>query len=383
MATGCYVHVPFCSGGKCPYCAFYSIHYNREIAYKFVDSAIMQASRDLCDEIETLYFGGGTPICLSLNQIRRLVEGIKDQSKIADDCEITLEASPESLDLSKIELLKELDVNRISIGVQAFSDRLLRQLGRKHNSNAARNAVRKAVKADFEVSLDLMYGIPGQDVEDWEVTLREAVESGINHISLYCLSYDFETPLYSSMKSGEIVPVEEEIEEKMYFRAIEILGDNGFERYELSSFARQNKVSKHNLNYWKGGGYHGIGPSAHGYSPGPPEWVRRANIADVGEYIGRIGKGIDAADFEERLSITQRINEFLMLRLRLKEGFSADDIREALPEIDPGKLLKRMEIPIEMGYLSGDGRRVFIPTAKLFVSDESIVRALDAFGKIE
>lgn len=379
MAVGCYVHIPFCSGGKCPYCAFYSIRYNREIADKYVDSAIIQASRDLRDEIETLYFGGGTPTCLSLNQIRRLVEGIKDQSKIADDCEITLEVSPESFDLSKIELLKELDITRISIGVQAFSDRLLRQLGRKHSSNAARNAVREAVKADFEVSLDLMYGIPGQDVEDWEVSLREAVESCVNHISLYCLSYDFQTPFYSSMERGEIVPVEEEIEEKMYFRAIEILEDNGFKRYELSSFARQNKVSKHNLNYWKGGGYHGIGPSAHGYFPGPPEWIRRANIADVGEYISCIEKGIDVADFEERLSITQRINEFLMLRLRLKEGFSADDIREALPEIDPGELLKQMEIPIEIGYLSVDTGRIFIPTGKLFVSNESIVRALDAF----
>lgn len=381
MGYGCYVHIPFCPGDKCPYCAFYSIPFDKQTADYFVEASIKHASRLCREDIATLYFGGGTPTSLTSKQIERLLYGILSQINTLSYCEITFETSPEAIDDQKLNALHKYGVNRLSIGVQSFSNDLLKKLGRRHDSSMARNAIQKALAKNFDVTIDLMYGIPGQDMAEWEFSLKEAVNYGIDHISLYCLSYESGTPYSDLLDNGHIERTSEDIEQAMYFRAIDILADAGFDRYELSSFARDGKISRHNVNYWLGGGYYGIGPAAHGYYPGPPDWIRYANVANLADYIDRIEQGAEVIDSEEELSPAQRIEEFIMLRLRLAEGFSRKDIENELPQVDLKEFVECLQKPIKQRFLAYEAGRFFIPKEMLFVSNSSIVAALRAVEK--
>jgi len=382
MGRGCYVHIPFCAGGKCPYCAFYSVPYRRELTDDLIEMLIEEARREGIERIDTLYFGGGTPTSLNAIQIERLLSELLPIVCLSDNAEITFEAGPDTLDPQKMELLRNSGVNRLSIGVQSFSNRLLKTLGRRHSVESANRAIRSATEHGFEVSIDLMYGIPGQSISDWDESLRAVVSAGVNHVSLYCLSFEKNTPFETFRNAGRLVPADDDMESAMFFRAVETLGAEGFLRYELSNFAREGKVSRHNLNYWLGGGYYGFGPSAHAYYPGPQDWVRIGNTPNIEDYIEKLSMGESPRSFEEKLTPNQLVEEFLMLRLRLVEGFSIDDAQKAFPEIGGEVLFETLRNPIERGFLQMEFDRVFVPEKMLFVADSCIVEALRAVEKV-
>lgn len=378
MAFGCYVHVPFCSGAKCFYCAFCSIPYDNDLAEKYIDALLAEARRECFEPISTLYFGGGTPTSLSQKQLERMFSGALSRLTTLPDCEITFEASPESLDAEKLAILRDLGAKRLSIGVQSFSDKLLRILGRRHDSKTAVSAIETALLSGFEVSIDLIYGVPGQSLRDWEETLERAVDYGVEHISLYCLSIEENTPFEQMLNDGILPPADEDSEFEKFERAVSVLSSASFLRYELSNFAMESKFSRHNLNYWRGGGYYGLGASAHSYFPGPPSWTRYANTSDIRKYIAQNLAGSTSRDFEEVLTLEQRVEEFIMLRLRLAEGFSREDVIGFLPEIDAEKLFDHLEKPIAEGFLELREGRVSIPENNLFISNECIIRAISA-----
>ncbi|HDR91117.1 MAG TPA: radical SAM family heme chaperone HemW [candidate division Zixibacteria bacterium] len=381
MGRGCYVHVPFCAGGKCPYCAFYSVPYRSELADKFILALVEEARREGFAEIDTLYFGGGTPTSLSANQLERLLSKLLPIMRLRDNAEITFEAGPETLDDEKLAILRNQGAGRLSIGVQSFSEGILETLGRRHSVESANRAIRSALGHGFEVSIDLMYGIPGQSMADWEESLGAAVSAGVDHVSLYCLSFEENTPFEALLIDGKLAPINDEEESAMFFRAVEFLSAEGFARYELSNFARKGKVSRHNRNYWLGGGYYGLGPSAHAYYPGPKYWIRGGNTPNIEDYIGKLSEGESPRLFEEKLTPTQLVEEFVMLRLRLAEGFSIDDTQEALPQIGGEFLFEALRSPIERGFLKMESGRVFIPEEMLFVADSCIVEAFRAVEK--
>lgn len=381
MSRGCYVHIPFCTGEKCPYCAFYSVPYCRELADDLIEMLIEEARRENVEKIDTLYFGGGTPTSLSSGQLERMLSGLLPILHLSDNAEITFEAGPESLDSEKLALLRKFGTSRLSIGIQSFSDAILNILGRRHSVEMANHAIRGALDKGFEVSIDLMYGIPGQSMADWEESLCAAVSAGVSHISLYCLSFEENTPFEAMRESGEIAPGDDDTDSAMFYRAVEYLGAGGFRRYELSNFAREGKVSRHNLNYWLGGGYYGWGPSAHAYYPGPQEWVRASNTPNIEEYIEKMREGECPRSFEEKLTPLQRIEEFIMLRLRLAEGFAIVDAEDSLPDIDTNILLDALRGPANRGFLKIEDGRVFIPEKMLFVADSCAVEAIRAVEK--
>ncbi len=381
MSRGCYVHIPFCAGGKCPYCAFYSVPYRRKLADDLIEMLIEEARRESIERIDTLYFGGGTPTSLSSCQLERLLSGLLPILHLTDNAELTFEAGPETLDSEKLTLLRKFGTTRLSIGVQSFADGILEILGRRHGVERANQAVRDALDQGFEVSIDLMYGIPGQSMGDWEASLSAAVSSGVNHISLYCLSFEENTPFETLRNAGRLVPVDDDMESAMFFRAVETLGAEGFLRYELSSFARNGRVSRHNLTYWLGGGYYGFGPSAHAYYPGPQDWVRTGNTPNIKEYLDKLENGEHPRSFEEKLTPLHRIEEFIMLRLRLAEGFAIDDAGKSFPDIDLQTLLDALREPANRGFLKIEDGRVFIPDKMLFVADSCAVEAIRAVEK--
>jgi len=378
MPLGCYVHIPFCAGGKCPYCAFYSIPYDKEFSNSYVDSAIAQISRECVSEVDTLYFGGGSPTSLNTEQLRTLLGGAIEKIELSASSEITVEASPETLQAEKITLLKELGVGRLSIGLQSLSNSVLCMLGRRHDSDCAKRAVASAVEKGMAISIDLIYGVPGQTFAQWDESLEYAINCGAEHVSLYCLSYEPGTLFTKRLADGVLSQMDESTEKRMFFRAVDMLGGEGLEHYELSSFARKGKRSRHNMKYWLGEGYYGIGVGAHGYSPGPPEWTRYSNISDVSAYIEGINRFGDVREVYEKLGLYQRAEEFLLLNLRLIEGFDIADIRRCLAGIEPDELIKTLSPLVEKGYLSNRAGRIAIPEEMLFVSDGVILEAANA-----
>jgi oxygen-independent coproporphyrinogen-3 oxidase len=378
MAFGCYVHVPFCSSAKCLYCAFCSIPYDSDFAEKYIYALLDEARRECLEPISTLYFGGGTPTSLSSKQLNKTFSGMLSILNILPDCEITFEASPETLDAEKLDILRDLGAKRLSIGVQSFSNKLLQTLGRRHDSKTAVSAIETALLCGFEVSIDLIYGVPGQSLLDWEETLERAVDSSAEHVSLYCLSIEENTPFERMLNDGFLPPADEDLELEMFEHAGLVLSSAGFRRYELSNFAKGNKISRHNLNYWRGGGYYGLGASAHSYFPGPPRWTRCANTSDLQKYTLQIREGRSPREFEEVLTPEQRVEEFIMLRLRLAEGFSREDVMDFLPEIDADDLFERLGKPISEGFLEFRNGRVSIPENRLFISNECVVRVICA-----
>lgn len=309
---GLYIHIPFCIS-KCPYCDFNSYAGKMQYVKQYIESLILEATAFKEAEIQTVYIGGGTPTCLEKNDILYLFECINKNFKLMQGAEITIEANPATIDKDKLKSLKDAGINRISIGVQSFDSGMLKALGRIHSANDARRAVNDARLAGFDnISIDLMFSLPGQTLETWAQDLRAAVSLDISHISCYGLKIEQGTPFYSK----NIKPLNEELDRAMYLAAIELLDKNGFEQYEISNFARDKKYSKHNLCYWKCKEYIGLGAGAHSYTDGE----RYSNTKDLCEYIQKIRRGQSVK--ENSIILTERdvLVEQLIMGMRLCEG---------------------------------------------------------------
>lgn len=308
-----YIHIPFCKS-KCNYCSFISFN-KLELKEKYLLALKKQIESEYKQEkLNTLYFGGGTPSLLSIDEINSLISLFK----LEDYAEVTIEVNPDSVDSSFLMRLRELGINRISIGTQTFNEHLLKLIGRRHNSEQIFNAVNWAVDAGFEnISLDFIYGLPTQSIEDFEADLKKTVELPIQHISLYGLKIEEGCHFYKH-KPKKLPNLD--IQADMYLKAIEILTQAGFEHYEVSNFSKTGFNSRHNKNYWDNNSYYGFGCAASGYV----DSLRYQMEPDLEKYILNPLK----KDFEQKLTKDEILEEEIFLGLRRTKGLNIDEINQ-------------------------------------------------------
>jgi oxygen-independent coproporphyrinogen III oxidase len=308
-----YIHIPFCER-KCPYCSFYSVPYDRDLARVYVDSLFGQIER-IEENISTIYIGGGTPTVLHKDLIGKALCGLKRFT--GDDIEFTVEANPESLNEEKVKLFLDCGVNRLSIGIQSFTDDKLRKLGRIHTAAEAVKAIDISRKAGFNnISIDLIFGVWGETASDWKAELKKAARSPVKHISCYCLTYEENTALIAAKNAGKVLPLNEEVVAQIYRYTLDYLPGQGFEHYEVSNFAKKGHRCGHNLKYWDNDPYIGLGASAVSYLDG----IRKTNVPDIKEYIKKVKAGEDPVVSSEKLSDADKAKETAAVKIRTKEG---------------------------------------------------------------
>lgn len=331
---GIYIHVPYCKG-KCLYCDFFSGGARIAEWDRFVDAILNELTirrEEIPENVDTIYIGGGTPSLIPPGQFTRLASSLfrilRDEGRLCGvvPLEFTLEANPEDVSVEMLECWRKSGVDRLSVGVQSFSDRLLRSVRRGHSSRQALEAI-KIGKAYFpNISLDLIYGLPGQTFADWEKDLRVAVSLDPAHISLYSLMYEEGTAMTLLRDRGEIMETDEDVSLEMYRKAVRLLGEAGLEQYEISNYARPAHESLHNSGYWSGMPYLGLGPAASSYDG---YRGRATNLTRIKEYLDRYGNGIanGYSPARETLSDEELAEEYILTRLRRKEGFLVEDYR--------------------------------------------------------
>jgi oxygen-independent coproporphyrinogen-3 oxidase len=320
-----YVHIPFCAK-KCSYCDFNAYSGMGALAYSFVNALLKEiAGSELKGRpVSTIFFGGGTPTYLAAEQLTAILAAIGSQYNILPDAEISAEANPTSAEADKFEAMRSAGFNRLSIGVQAFQDRLLRAVDREHSAEEAVEAFQKARSAGFEnISIDLMFGLPEQTREDWEESLERAIELGTEHLSVYSLTIEPGTRFERLHAGGKLALPDEDSELWMYERAIERLYEAGLEHYEVSNFARRGYQARHNLTYWHNREYIGFGPGAVSYIEGR----RWTNEKLPSRYIAKIRDGKSLTTEEEQLSTEGALAETLMVGLRLREGIALSPLK--------------------------------------------------------
>lgn len=328
--SGIYIHIPFCRR-KCIYCAFYSVallsrkqDYLDALRYEIEQTLNYLPSRN----INTVYLGGGTPTLLSINEIEGILTKIRRHYTLKPDGEFTIEANPEQLHKTYLKDLLSLGINRISIGVQSFNDETLRFLGRKHNAEEAEAAVHLAAAAGFDnISIDMIYGISQRQTGEWEADLQKACSLPIQHLSCYALTKEENTMLWRKIHRHELPDMDEDLANQEFHQLLQCCRENGFEQYEISNFARNGKVSRHNSAYWTGEPYLGLGPSAHSFDRKSRKW----NVSDLSQYIDDIATGHFSGD-SETLSLDDQYNECVMLGLRTAKGINLAQITELYGE---------------------------------------------------
>ncbi|WP_020530931.1 radical SAM family heme chaperone HemW [Flexithrix dorotheae] len=322
--AGIYLHIPYCKKA-CHYCDF---HFSTNFSTKneLVDAISEELKIQkafINSDIETVYFGGGTPSLLSLEELSIIFNAIWKNFNIVENAEITLECNPDDLSSQKLKDLQNLGVNRLSIGVQTFDNELLKFLNRAHSSIEAENAIKKAQDQGFEnITIDLIYGIPNNSHNVLETDLKKAISLEVPHISAYCLTIEERTVFGNWLKKGKINSPNEDFEAEQFEIVVDYLRRNGYEQYEISNFARDKKYSKHNSNYWNQTSYLGIGPGAHSFNGE----IRQFNIRNNSKYIKSIMKGIIPAEIEY-LSQNEKVNEFILTTLRTIWGSNLDFIK--------------------------------------------------------
>ena len=316
--AGIYIHIPFCKQ-RCTYCDFY-----KEISTEHIESFVhtliveMQLRKEYLHgaSISTIYFGGGTPSVLNYNQLKAIFDSIFALFHVVDDAEITMEANPDDLSEAYLQLLSSLPFNRLSIGIQSFSDDDLKAINRRHTAQQAKDAVLQARKHGFEnISIDLIYALPGQTLSSWEMQLHEAFALDVEHIAAYGLTYEKGTALWRQRNKGLVQVVEDEVTLQMYNLMRLKMNENRFDAYEISNFAKPGFRSQHNSSYWKFIPYLGLGPSAHSYDGNSRQW----NIASVKKYIDQIASQRSFYEIET-LSTQDYYNDFVMVSLRTSDG---------------------------------------------------------------
>lgn len=320
---GLYVHIPFCKQ-KCMYCDFPAYQnlqdYYETYVYALVqemDLWVSEHPESKAKPIDTIYFGGGTPTELSIQQLQMIVDKIKSTFTITDDCHMTIESNPGEVDLQYLTKLVKLGFNRISFGVQTFDDKALTMLHRSHNGEKAKQAVYEAKEAGFtDINIDLIYGLPRQTLEDIQHNLHILKGLPINHISTYGLQVEVGTYLYHLVQKNLISIPSESIDELIYDTMMEGLKELGFERYEISNFAKDNSYSRHNLKYWHYVDYLGFGAGAHSFYDG----IRRSNNRNVMPYIQAVDRYTMPTIDTETITVERAQEDFCFLALRTKWG---------------------------------------------------------------
>jgi oxygen-independent coproporphyrinogen III oxidase len=324
--AGIYVHIPFCKQA-CHYCDFHfstNVKFQSEIVRALRNELALQKSYLDNAKIETIYFGGGTPSLLSNGEISEILEAIDEHFDIDDAAEITLEANPDDLTKDKLRALKALGINRLSIGIQSFDEFILKFLNRAHDAGMAQNSVKYARAVGFEnISMDLMYSIPGQDLTAWKKNIAKALELHPEHISSYSLTIEAKTAFGKWASQKRISVPDDDISAAEMIALIETLDIAGYQHYEISNFAKPGYISRHNSSYWSGKKYLGIGPSAHSYNGNG----RQFNIDNNHLYLKSIESGRVPAT-RETLSQEDKINDWILTTLRTSWGTDLKKLRK-------------------------------------------------------
>ena len=362
---GIYLHIPFCKQA-CHYCDF---HFSTSLKKKgaLVDALCKELElrkEEITGPVETIYFGGGTPSLLSPEELKMIFETIYSLFSISADVEVTMEANPDDLSEETLAMLAASPINRLSIGVQSFFEEDLLLMNRAHNAVEALDSIKNAKRYFDNISLDLIYGIPGLSNERWEKNLQIALELGVPHISSYALTVEDRTALKSLIEKGKIAPVEEELAKEHYEIMVSKLEKEGFENYEFSNFGKPGYYSRNNTAYWFGKSYLGIGPSAHSFDGTARTW----NISNNTLYIKSIEKG-ELPSEREVLSPRDRYNEYIMTRLRTKWGILLKEVEEDFGPEYAEYLIKEAQPLLKKGLMEQERGSLFISRKAKFLSD--------------
>jgi oxygen-independent coproporphyrinogen III oxidase len=354
VKLGVYIHIPFCRR-KCLYCDFpsvagresliedYTTALCREIAGK---GGILSAYR-----VDTVYFGGGTPSLLSLQQLEQIFAGLQRYGRLEAGAEVTLEANPGTLDRGKLDGLRSVGVNRLSIGEQSFDDEVLAAAGRIHDAAEAVRTVEDAAAGGFDnISIDLMFGLPGLSAGGFRAGLEQAADLPARHISAYGLKLEEGTPFYRAHEAGKLELPDEDEEAAMYDLAAYFLPEHGFHRYEISNYAKEGAQCRHNLKYWRFDDYLGLGCAAHSFIRGE----RSANTADVAGYIAAVGQGREPQECRETPEIEVAMAEYAFLALRTAQGLSYKDFVDHFGMSFCARYGRELEKLSRQGLLVGD-----------------------------
>lgn len=386
--AGIYIHIPFCNS-KCAYCGFYSLP-SLKLKEQFWEAlkAEIVARKDYLKQrshcgldpqspsllqshhtppINTIYFGGGTPSLLSIKEIGELLQLIKETYPVAENAEITLEANPDTLSLAYLEGLRQLGVNRLSIGIQSFFDNDLKYLSRRHDSQHARQCIDWAKQAGFSnISIDLIYGLPTSNAEQWNRNLDLFFALDLPHLSAYALTLEPNAILTKQIELGKVQPVNEEDALRDYEILSQRATENGYLHYEISNFCRRGMHSKHNASYWFGTPYIGFGPSAHSFDGTSRQW----NVSSVERYCVRVPEPVEGPFYgKEILSLEQQYDEYVMLRLRTHWGIDLKWLKREMGERFSTYCEQHAQPLIAQGRLSQTREFLYLTDQQMLFAD--------------
>ncbi len=377
FGAGIYLHIPFCRR-LCPYCDFYSLVRGDDEIESYIHTLLKEMDSPPGDRFhafmyDTIFFGGGTPSVLAPGQISQILEKLRREFSVSLDSEITVECNPSSIDEEKAESYLQAGVNRLSLGIQSFNDRHLKTLGRLHDSKTAIKAFNEVRRAGFaNINVDLIYGLPDQTADEWTADLRKAVELGPEHISAYNLIIEPNTPFGTLYRHGKLNLPSEDIQSGLYDLLIDLLSSAGFERYELSNFAKNGCQCRHNLKYWQNRPYLGLGPSAVSY-----DGERRyKNNPDLDHYWKSPSDTPAPIREIETIDRNTALEERIIMGLRLSDGLSFDAIKN---EFDYDLINDKKDVIVSLadaGYITLENDRLKLASKGLFLSDEITVKLL-------
>ena len=367
--AGLYIHIPYCKS-KCIYCDFYSTP-QVETMEQYMHSLLCEAQlrqAEISSPLKTLYLGGGTPSVVPTHLIAELVQGLHGIFGLSQIEEFTIEVNPDDVTQDLIKALRKLGVNRVSMGVQSFNDTELQTINRRHNSQQAIDAVQTIRNGGIaNVSIDLIYGLPGQSLDSWQRSVKQAIELEVQHISGYCLSYEPGTRLWAMRDRGKVQQASDETCVAMHDTLNGMLKQAGFEHYEISNFALPGYRSRHNSNYWNRTPYLGLGAAAHSFDG----TTRRYNPSSIKQYVEALSNG-HTAFAEEHLEPWERHDEEVMLRLRTSDGLDLALFKEHYGAVALSKLLSKSRPHIERGLLLHDHTTLRLTPGGVMLSDNII-----------
>jgi len=365
--AGIYIHIPFCKR-RCIYCDFFSTTQSEKkptYIHALCQELEMRKNYLEGEEIETIYLGGGTPSQLTEKELNEIFTSLYNIYKVKEDAEITLEANPDDLTPEYVSMLRRLPINRISMGIQTFQEETLKQLHRRHTARQAIEAFHRCREADFRnISIDLMYGLPGETLDTWKEDLQQAIALHPEHISAYHLIYEEGTALWKLREEHQVEEADEDLSVTLFKTLIDELKQAGYQHYEISNFCLPGLHSRHNSSYWTGKKYLGCGPSAHSYDGTSRQW----NVSSLEKYIHAIHQG--KPDFEiEELDLYTRYNDFVITSIRTSWGMSLSHLRMVYGEELYRYCLRMSKPHLSQGVLEIKEDTLKLTQEGIFISD--------------
>ena len=365
--AGIYIHIPFCKR-RCIYCDFFSTTQSeKKPAYVHALCQELDMRKDYLEDedIETIYLGGGTPSQLTQEELKEIFSTIYHIYKVKDDAEITLEANPDDLTPEYVSMLRQLPINRISMGIQTFQEETLKLLHRRHTAQQAIEAFERCREAGFQnISIDLMYGLPGETLDTWKQDLQQAIALHPEHISAYHLIYEEDTALWKLREQHQVEEADEDFSLTLFTTLIDELTEAGYQHYEISNFCLPGLHSRHNSSYWTGKKYLGCGPSAHSFNGTSRQW----NVASLSAYIDGIQQGNPDYEVEE-LDLYTRYNDLVLTSIRTCWGMSLSHLRSVYGETLYRYCLRMAKPHLEQGVLEICGDILKLTRKGIFISD--------------